>query len=262
MKDLLLTFGLAVSLTTLISCKAEKAPKAPAKKDSSLDQEEQEGLEGGDDDGEFVPEDTSTDTDTETETVAPLSIEVSDANALKAKIGAPVSVAFDLKGAEGKAVAVGLMELPEGATLEKSGDKVTFKWASPLGGSHAIKFLLRDKDKCEEAGGDCDIATSDFGKLTAKQYDVQSETFTLEVETEDNLPQPGQNGGLGGLGGLGGNNDQLIQQIIQLLGGNGPGIQGLLQGLSGGQLNQILNQLQIGGGGGGIGQLIGLIGNL
>jgi hypothetical protein len=255
LKQVILTGSLVFAVTAVSGCKSESAPKAP-KKDQSLDSTDDQlnteddpapgGLEGED---EGVPP-------SETVTSDPLSLEVSSEAALKVKVGTPVSITFNLKGADGKEVLVGLMSSPSGATVETSGTTVTYKWLTPTGGTYPVQFLLRDKAKCEEAessASSCTISASDTS-LTAKSYDVASDSFSLEVETDDNLGLPGTGAGLGG-------NDQLIQQITALLGGgNAGGIQDLLQGLGGGQLQGILGQLQNGGGGGGIGQLIGLLG--
>lgn len=258
LKHFFLTCSLVFAVATVSGCKAEKAPKAPEKKDS-LDAKDKTDLS---EPGETESEDPNdTPSFEQPESTEPLSLEVSDSAALKVKVGTPASVTFNIKGAGSKDVLVGLMSAPSGATVETSGSTVTFKWATPTGGTYPLKFLLRDKEKCEEeaSASKCKITGSETN-LTAKSYDVASQEFSLEVGTDDNLGLPGNNNGGGGLGG---GNDQLIQQIVALLGGGGgAGIQDLLKTLSNGQLQNLLGQLKNGGGGGGFGQLISLIGNL
>jgi hypothetical protein len=255
-KRMLLVGGLVLAASSLAGCKTEKPPKSPDK-DKSLDAKNGDELQEEGEEGE----EEETGTDTSVTDSSPLALEVSSSEALKVKVGTPVSITFTLKNATGKDVAVGMISSPSGATVEVSGSTVVYKWQTPTGGTYPLKFLLRDLGKCEDAEGSaskCSVSSSDVG-LTAKSYDVTSEEFSLDVETDDNLGLPGTgNGGLGG-----GGNAQLIQQIIALLGGGGGGgIQTLLQGLSNGQLQNLLGQLQNGGGGGGIAQLIGLLGNL
>ena len=184
---------------------------------------------------------------------APASVD-----ALKIPTGSAANIVFNITGAEGREVLVGLMQTVSGATLEQFGTTVTFKWAVPAAGNHPIQFLLRDKQKCVDAESDasrCTINPSDYGQLGTKAYDVASDTYTLVVggAGQDQFPLPGGNTGSGGLGG--GNNAQLIQTIIGLLGGQGGGnLQGVLSGLTNGQLNQLLGKLQNGqGGNGGLG---------
>ncbi len=257
LKHFFLTGSLVFAVATISACKSESAPKAPTKK-NSLDAKNEEGLDEGAKEAGEEKEETPEGTPS-VESTEPLSLEISDASALKAKLGAPLSITFNIKGAGSKDVLVGMMAAPSGTTVEVSGSTVTFKWQTPTGGTYPLKFLLRDKAKCkdEASASACSISSSDTG-LTAKSYDVASEEFTLEVATDDSLGLPGTGAGTGA-----GGNDQLIQQITALLGGGGGagGIQDLLKGLSGGQLQTLLGQLKTGGGGGGIGQLIGLLGN-
>ncbi len=256
LKHFFLIGSLVFAAAGISACKTESAPKAPTKK-NSLDARNEEGLDEGTaeagEEGEETPEGTPF-----VESTEPLSLEISDASDLKAKLGAPLSITFNIKGAGSKDVQVGMMSSPSGTTVEVSGSTVTFKWQTPTGGTYPLKFLLRDQTKCEDkaSASACKISNSETG-LTAKSYDVASKEFSLEVETDDSLGLPGTGAGSGG-------NDQLIQQITALLGGGGGGaggVQDLLKGLSGGQLQTLLGQLKNGGGGGGIGQLIGLLGN-
>lgn len=253
LKRIVLSGSLVLAVAAVSGCKSESAPKAPEKKDS-LDAKEKKDLDDPSGDGEEEQQEQQETPSTESAT--PLTLEVSDQAALTAKAGAPVSITFNIKGAGSKEILVGMMSSPSGATVEVSGTTVTYKWQAPTGGTYPLKFLLRDKAKCEAAASPsaCVINNSDTA-LTAKAYDTASQEFSLTVNTDDSLTLPGTGGG--------GSNDQLIQQIVALLGGGGGGgISSLLNGLSNGQLQTLLGQLKTGGGGGGITQLIGLLGNL
>lgn len=251
-KSIIFLSSLLVTLFAASACKSESAPKAP-KKDGAVNGDDVLAKDPNDD---APPADGAVVSD-------PLSLDVSNVAALSVKVGTPVSVTFNLTGADGREIFVGMMSSPSGATVSTSGSTVTYSWLTPTGGTYPLKFLLRDRAACEAAETDataCSITSSDTA-LVAKSYDVASQEFSLVVSTDDSLALPGTAAGNAAGANAGGGNGQMIQQIVGLLGGGG-NLAGLLQGLGGGQLQQILSQLQSGGGGGGITQLIGLLGNL
>ncbi len=260
--QLIMIGGLVLSLTSLVACKSSEAPKAPAKKDQSLDAKDNKKLDTNGDDPAADDKDPPAEAAAATLAIAPV-----DQASLKMGVGTAANISFKISGEEGKEILVGLMQTVDGAKLLTSGTSVALQWAVPTAGTHAIQFLLRDKQKCVEVEGDeakCAINEAEYGTLGVKSYDVASATFSLEVSPSTLPGSTTTTTGTGGLGsgGGGGNNGQLITQIIGLLGGNGGGggnLQGLLAGLSNGQLTQILSSIQNGGGGQGIGQLISLV---
>lgn len=222
-------------LSGTVACKQKSAPPAPAKKGSA--QGAEDPLDDADDDSNDESDDPESDdeTDDDDPEVVPLSIAPATPAALKIGTASPANVAFTLTGADGKDLILGLSEAPIGVKLARTGNTVTMSWAAPLKGSYGIRFVLRDRAACEAAESDaskCEIPEADYGRIGVKGYDIASERFTLEVT---------EGGGL--LGGGGGGNGTLIDQITGLLGGGG-NVQGLLQGLSNGQLQQVLGLAQ------------------
>lgn len=219
---------------------------------------------------------------TETSTATTIGIERTEESALSFATGRPIALSFRLTNAEGKDVIVGLMTTPKGPTLTHADGTtdVTFNWATPAVGTHKVRFVLRDKARCEAAEADatrCAISTADFGVIGANdKYDAVSSEYELTV-TQGTIPptaggtvDPAGNsaggatggllGALGGLGGLSGGNADLIAKIKDLLGGGALGggkLEGMLSGLGGGQLQSLLGMVQ--GGAVDSGNLAGII---
>jgi hypothetical protein len=186
--------------------------------------------------------------------------------------GSPVEMRFKLEGGNADDYDVGINKGPTGATVNKTGSDVVFKWASAVG-VEQITFVIRNMNKCREKengnSAACEISKGFGTSVTVnRDYDTVSSQFVIKIKDSGITNGNGFGAGAGaGAGGGGGGNDQLIQQIVGLLGGGGGGgggggITDLLSGLGGGQLQQILGQLQGGGGGGGITQLLGILGNI
>ena len=188
----------------------------------------------------------------------PLSIQRKDATTLSFPVGQPLAIQFQLLGDAGKDVIVALSQTPAGPTLVRDGENVTFNWLSPVAGTQVIRFLLRDRGKCQAAvatSANCEIAVSQYGAITAQpQYDVTSSDFTFVVGDGTTGSSGTTTTGINGT-------SALIQQILTLVGpSGGNGLATTLSQLTGGQLQQILTLVQSGGGGGGnIGQIISLV---
>jgi hypothetical protein len=234
-------FILATALSAAGCASSSKAP-TPGKQGAAASPQPSAGPEGN-------PEPEST--------PSPITIELANPSAsLTYPVGQPVRLEFTLGNLNGRRFTAGLVKTPPGATLTLSTSSVAMDWTTPTAGTYDVVVLVRDLEACEAAEAnpnDCTIATSEFGSLTAKSYDVESQSYALVIGTDpSNTVDPNGTGDAG-----------LIQQIIALLGGGGGtgtggGIQGLLQGLSNGQLSQILSSLQ-GGSGLDITQLIQMV---
>jgi hypothetical protein len=197
-----------------------------------------------------------------------LGLERADQTALSFTAGTPINLAFKLTNADGIDVIVGLLETPAtGAaaptiTHDAGSADVGFAWASPTAGAQQkIRFILRDKAKCEAAESAdptrCVIKPEDFGVIGANQaYDVVSDEYLIDVAASTapatTLPSSGT-----GTTPETGTKTGLLGQISSLLGGGGGGASGLLGGLGTGQLSSILSGLK---GGGSLSSILSMLG--
>jgi len=246
--------------SSLVACKeSSPASKTPAKKQGADASAENAGDNGNENTDTSQPDlGTSGTSDV---SLVPSSF---SGTSQAGQAGTEVVMSWEIQGTGD--IAVALEDGPDGSVLSQNGKEVSLTWASPVEGSHDIKFILRNMERCsaeESDSDDCEISRGFSSNVTYNsRYDIRSETYSLVVEAS------GVDSGNGFGNGNGNGGGPLIQKIMDILGvdaGSGSGglIKGLLAGMGNGKLKDIADKLQQNGGaGGGIGALTSLLGSI